>query len=166
MEIRVYVANLAKYNEGKLVGEWLTLPVDPDELREQIAKILGADEEYAIHDYEAPFEIHEYQDIYKLNETLQELADITEDEAVINLIFANLMFDEAMTTLRDGEYRVWNGCKSMEDVAYDSIEESGLLSGVPEELKRYFDYKAYGRDMDIQGSFFIDWTNEVVVEVW
>ncbi|MED1885462.1 hypothetical protein EDM54_17230 [Brevibacillus borstelensis] len=27
MKVKIYVANLAKYNEGILVGEWLTLPM-------------------------------------------------------------------------------------------------------------------------------------------
>lgn len=50
MEIKLYIANLAKYNEGELVGKWITLPTEEDELRETISDVLGTDEEYAIHD--------------------------------------------------------------------------------------------------------------------
>lgn len=32
--MKIYVANLAKYNEGELVGEWFDLPVDKDEVFE------------------------------------------------------------------------------------------------------------------------------------
>ena len=28
MEIKVFVSNLAKYNDGELTGQWTTLPVD------------------------------------------------------------------------------------------------------------------------------------------
>ncbi|MDN4094564.1 antirestriction protein ArdA [Brevibacillus agri] len=41
MNVKLYVAKLAKYNEGKLVGEWLTLPMSPEKLAEQLRCILG-----------------------------------------------------------------------------------------------------------------------------
>jgi len=59
---RIYVADLAAYNEGKLIGEWLDLDdyssgsevMDAiKELMEKWSKEQGEDrEEYAIHDYE------------------------------------------------------------------------------------------------------------------
>lgn len=30
--MRIYIANLGKYNEGELVGAWFTPPVDYDEM--------------------------------------------------------------------------------------------------------------------------------------
>ena len=48
-EMRVYIANLGKYNEGELVGSWFTPPVDYDEMAERIA-LNGNCEEYGIHD--------------------------------------------------------------------------------------------------------------------
>lgn len=50
MDVKRYVANLAKYNEGKLAGEWLTLPKSREELEERLQVIMGEDEEYTIHD--------------------------------------------------------------------------------------------------------------------
>ena len=35
-EMRIYIANLGKYNEGELVGAWFTPPVDFEEVRERI----------------------------------------------------------------------------------------------------------------------------------
>ena len=35
-EMRVYVANLGKYNEGELVGDWFEPPIDYDEMAERI----------------------------------------------------------------------------------------------------------------------------------
>ncbi len=34
------------------------------------------------------------------------------------------------------------------------VEESGILNNVPDEIARYFDYEAYGRDLDIEGKFY------------
>lgn len=31
-EMRIYISNLAKYNEGESVGAWFTLPVDYEDL--------------------------------------------------------------------------------------------------------------------------------------
>ena len=66
--MKIYVANLAKYVEGHLVGSWLNLPMDPDDLQKEINNILGSDEEHAIHDYEATFRINEYSNIFHLNQ--------------------------------------------------------------------------------------------------
>ena len=64
--MRVYVANLGKYNEGELVGVWFTSPIDYDEMTERIG-LNEYYEEYAIHDYELPFEIDEYTSIEEVN---------------------------------------------------------------------------------------------------
>jgi hypothetical protein len=45
MEIRIYVANLAKYNDGFLVGEWIDLPMDEDELEAKLDEISGKTED-------------------------------------------------------------------------------------------------------------------------
>ena len=64
MSIRIYVASLAKYNSGRLVGTWIDLPAD--DLWEQVEDMLDGDEEWAIHDYEAPFSISEYETLTRL----------------------------------------------------------------------------------------------------
>ena len=65
-EMRIYIANLGKYNEGELVGAWFTPPVDFEEVKERIG-LNDEYEEYAIHDYELPFEIDEYTPVDEVN---------------------------------------------------------------------------------------------------
>lgn len=65
-EMRVYIANLGKYNEGELVGDWFALLIDWDDLKERIG-LNSEYEEYAIHDWELPFEISEYTSIEEIN---------------------------------------------------------------------------------------------------
>lgn len=90
--INIYIANLGKYNEGELVGEWLSLPCSEEELQETFVNIGVATmvngeyshgkvetdddgyetfyEEYAIHDYECDIDaikIGEYSSIDRLN---------------------------------------------------------------------------------------------------
>lgn len=62
MEMQVYIANLGKYNECELVGAWFTPPIDFERIG-----LNGEYEEYAIHDYELPFEVGEYTPISEIN---------------------------------------------------------------------------------------------------
>ena len=75
--MRVYVANLGKYNEGELVGAWFTPPIDYDEMEERIG-LNDYYEEYAIHDYELPFEIDEYTPIEEVNRLCEMVEDLPE----------------------------------------------------------------------------------------
>lgn len=37
--INIYITNLGKYNEGMLIGEWVKLPVDQNELQNVLNRI-------------------------------------------------------------------------------------------------------------------------------
>lgn len=78
--IKLYIANLGKYNEGELIGDWIELPKTEAEIKQFLAEKVGLNEhceECAIHDYETDLglQIGEYDSIYKLNE----LAEQTEE---------------------------------------------------------------------------------------
>ena len=81
-EMRIYIANLGKYNEGELVGAWFTPPVDFEEVKERIG-LNDEYEEYAIHDYELPFEIDEYTPIEEVNR-LYECGDCHKPESPLH----------------------------------------------------------------------------------
>lgn len=85
--LKIFISNLKEYNNGKIIGEWVSLPC------------------------------------------------------------------EGLEEVRQGNYTIYYDCDDMSDVAYQVVNESGLLDGVPETLKGYFDYEAYGRDIDINGTF-------------
>jgi antirestriction protein len=155
MELQLYIANLGKYNEGILKGEWFTLPVDFQEVAKQIG-LNEEYEEYAIHDYEAPFHISEYESLDSLNEIAERLASLDEIEAkaVASVMDNNhLNINEAMDMLENGEILFYHDCKDMSDVAYEVVESGGLLDSMPENLRFYFDYEAFGRDLNIEGTW-------------
>ena len=52
--MRIYIANLGKYNEGELVGAWFTPPVDFEEVKERIG-LNDEYEEYALGEPPSPF---------------------------------------------------------------------------------------------------------------
>src|SRR5690625_239821 len=66
MEMQVFITNLGKYNEGEINGAWFSPPIDFEEVKERIG-LNGEYEEYAIFDYELPFEIGEYTPISEVN---------------------------------------------------------------------------------------------------
>lgn len=52
--LKIFLTNLGKYNEGELVGEWISLPVSEEEL-EAVKERIGINEQYEewfITDYE------------------------------------------------------------------------------------------------------------------
>lgn len=159
--LRIYLTNLGKYNEGMLVGEWVDLPVSEEELEKVFKRIGNNDEyeEYFITDYESDIDgvkVGEYENIDDLNELAKALEDLdSEEENVLSVMLEDgCTFEEALEKIKDRDYMVYYNCDSMEDVAYQVVEESGLLDGVPEKVARYFNYEAYGRDLEIEGTFY------------
>ena len=155
--LKIYVTNLKKYNEGALVGEWVSLPCE--DIESVINKISndGADELF-ITDYESELEgleVGEYDNIETLDSIMQEVNNLTDSEflAFQAYLLNGSNFDEALEEVRQGNYRIYYDCDNMENVAYQVVNDCGLLDGVPETIKRYFDYEAYGRDIDIEGTF-------------
>jgi antirestriction protein len=51
----------------------------------------------------------------------------------------------------------------MADVARYYIEETGSLGKVSVQLQNYIDYQAYGRDLEIEGTFIS--TNHGIIEI-
>lgn len=155
--LKINVTNLKKYNEGALVGEWVSLPHEG--LEEVLNKISNnGNDELFISDYETDIsnlKISEYDDILQLNEIAEEIDNLSDDEVIALQAYLEQYNDieQALEEVRQGNYTIYYDCDDMSDVAYQVVNESGLLDGVPETIKGYFDYEAYGRDIDIEGTF-------------
>lgn len=176
--LRIYLTNLGKYNEGKLVGEWIELPCTDEELEAVKERIGISDEpdekgnyyeEWFITDYETDIqgvEVGEYDNLDELNEFAEELDDLDENQkqAIQAFLEDGSTFNEALEAVQDFKYIIYSGCDDMEDVAMEVVEECGILEHVPENIARYFDYKAYGHDLDLEGKFYnIDGD---MVQIW
>lgn len=153
-DIKIYVADLAAYNNGYLHGVWIDATLDIDDIHEQIKAMLESSpvdcsEEYAIHDYEgfAGYNLGEYEGI----DTAHEIACFIEEHGeiageVLNHFGGDL---EEATKALDEQYA---GCySSLEDYAQELTEDT---SEVPEHLAFYIDYERMGRDMELSGDIF------------
>lgn len=160
--IAIYLTNLGRYNEGVLMGEWAKLPIDKDKLQDVLDRI-GINEryeEYFITDYEtllSNLHISEYASINDLNELAEriegmadhdydKLAAVLECEssmsiaAILELIDDLDSFDllaEVDTDEALGEYYADVGC---------------IFHNIPDNIQRYFDFEAYGRDIRLESN--------------
>ena len=155
-DMQVYIANLGKYNEGELEGAWFSFPIDIEEVKEKIG--LNAEyEEYAIHDYELPFPIGEHTSIDWLNDIYGMLQEI-EGEPIYDAL--SEILDYWFSSIEDllehkDDIICYSDCSTMEELAEYYVEETGMLNSLPTNLRHYFDYAAFGRDMEIEGDFLI-----------
>lgn len=155
--LKIFISNLKEYNNGKIIGEWVSLPCEG--LEEVLHKISNnGNDELFISDYETDIsnlKISEYDDILQLNEIAEEIDNLSDDEVIALQAYLEQYNDieQALEEVRQGNYTIYYDCDDMSDVAYQVVNESGLLDGVPETIKGYSDYEAYGRDIDIEGTF-------------
>lgn len=165
--LRIFLTNLGKYNEGQLIGEWVDLPYTDDELEEVKERIGISDEpdeegnyyeEWFISDYETDIDgvtVGEYDNLDDLNELAEDLDNLNDEElkAFQACIQNGNNFAQSLEIVQSGDYVIYYNCDTMEDVAYEVVEEYGYLNGVPDSVAKYFDYEAFGRDLSIEGSF-------------
>ena len=156
--LKAYITNLGKYNEGELIGKWIDFPISEEELKAVFEEI-GINERYEeffFTDYENNlFNLGEYASIDTLNEVGELLEDIEDSEEVLEaLLEAGYDIYDAIEIVKNCDYIFYDNCNDMEDVAYEYVEQTGMLDNVPEFAQRYFNYEQFGRDMDIEGHFY------------
>lgn len=167
--IRVYVANLGKYNEGELVGTWLSLPMEEDDISEALRKDVGITldpeeaflngargervyEEWAIHDWESDYlgSVSEYASIWALNEKAQLIEGWNEYQRQTMLAAIEVFGDDAWLHDVD-DFSLYDDVNDEYDLGYYWAVESGCYHlDDREPLVRYFDYAAFGRDIAIE----------------
>lgn len=159
----IYVACLAAYNHGFLHGAWIDATQDIMEIYAEINKILKASpiecaEEFVIHYYEGfgDVQLSEYASIEYVVQIVQ---FINEHGELGGALLGSYTIEEAETLLEDhyqGSY------KSEVDFAYFIFEEF-YAEAIPENLKFYFDYEAFARDLFINNYFSVEAHGEVHV---
>jgi len=154
-DIRIYVADLAAYNNGYLHGIWIDATQEIDDIWEQINKMLKTSplekiaDEFAIHGYEGfgSYRLGEYEGI----ETAHKIACFIEEHSGIGgelLSYFNGDIEDATKAIEDN----YCGChKSIADYAQELTEET---SEIPKHLEYYIDYEKMGRDMELNGDIY------------
>lgn len=175
--MNVALTNLGQYNEGILNFTWLSLPATDEEIEKAFAEIqvsyndnhcfdsFGQEyEEFFITDYECDYmEIGEYENLDELNEIAEtvEALDSYEMEIVKALMNDGYTLEQALDTKDD--CIIYDNCDSMTEVAERYADETGLLDSIPDNLRYYFDFEAFGRDMSFDGHWIATDTGYIEV---
>ncbi len=153
-EIRIYVADLAAYNNGKLHGVWINALDELDDIQDQVNMMLATSpeefaEEYAIHDYErfGSYVLGEYEGL----ETAHEIACFIEEHSDIAGELLN-QFGGDLEEARKAVEENYCGCYS--SLADYAEEITGETSSIPDHLASYIDYEKMGRDMELGGDVY------------
>ena len=148
---RIYVGTYAKYNSGSIQGEWLDL----DDYADKSDFI------------QACLELHEDEEDPELMfQDWENIPDAFISECSIDPDFWDYMNcdhdEDAKAAYMDcfGEWdesnfeeRYRGQYDSFTDLAEQLLDETGELEAIPENLRNYFDYEKYGRDLQLGGDF-------------
>lgn len=159
--LNIYVNTWGNYNEnGADGGEWITLPMDADDLQKELEKIAAAmgdrDPEFAVHDYEWTCEwegreISEYENIEDLNEYAQKLDGLSEWEQKVYAAAVEYWGAQYVDPDDLDDYILYTDITDNYDLGYYWAVDSGCYN--TDELGtlgRYIDYEAFGRDIAIE----------------
>jgi antirestriction protein len=139
-----------------------------EELTEKLNTVAQAmhdqDPEWFVNDYEyttdlEPFEVHELDNYFDLNEKLLQLDSLEEwerEEIAAAVEAWGYSFEEAIEKQQAGRFILYRG-QDLEDVAYDLVNECYFTKDTPELLTRYFDYEAFARDLSFDGYVETEW---------
>jgi antirestriction protein len=170
---KIYVGTYGKYNDGSLFWKWFGLSSYADtkdfykdcyEYHRNEFLSSGCRPELMFQDWEniPDFLISEsrlHEDTFRYFEITDEMSE--ERAQAFEIYCSSIVswpsngndLDETVQEFEESYQGYFGG--SMKDAeiefAYQYIEDTGMLSDVPESLERYFDYKAFARDLFLEG---------------
>ena len=170
-----FITNLGKYNEGSLVGEWVKFPTTAEELQKVFERIgIGSKddfgqpyEEWFITDYDCYVDglydkLGEYENLDELNYLASKLDEMSQGEyeqfqAAMEIGDHSGSLQEIINLTENLDcYDIYPDIRDHDDLGRYYIEELDAMQ-VPEHLRNYIDYEAYGRDIALEeGGEFTD----------
>ena len=165
-----FITNLGKYNEGALVGEWVKFPTTAEELKKVFERIgIGSKDEFGqtyeewfITDYDCYVDglydlLGEYANLDELNYLASKLDNMSQDEyerfqAAMEIGDHTGSIQELINLTENLDcYDIYPDIHDHDDLGRYYIEELDAMQ-VPEHLRNYIDYEAYGRDIALEES--------------
>ena len=165
---KIYVGTYGQYNDGSLFGKWFDLSDYSDSKafykdcyenhrNEFLPELMFQDWEYIPDFLISESWLHE--DTFRYFEITDEM---DEDRAEAFEIYCSSIvlwpsngndLDETLQGFEESYQGYFSGTiKDPElEFTYQYIEDTGMLSDVPELLQRYFDYEAFARDLFLEG---------------
>ena len=164
--MEIYITDLAAYNNGHLIGEWVSLPMSKNDLNLKISEILlrGTEvcnkdeihEEFFITDYECDFmEIGEYDDIYNLNDIAAKMERMNEHfQKITKFLLSNNLVNNLNKAIEEVENVIIHKNSTMEDIAYEFVNEHYDIGSLAPIIANAIDYQKIGRELSCDGRYF------------
>lgn len=163
--MEIFITDLAAYNAGYLIGECVTLPMNEEDLKAKIVEILstgaevckdGEHEELFITDYECDFlEIGEYDEPFLLNTMAEKVEGLSDCEVkAIKFLLKNSLVQDFYEVMERYEDVIIHEDATMEDLAYEFVNECYNLDSLPSIISNNIDYEAIGREMEMDGRYY------------
>lgn len=154
--INVYVANLEKYEDGNLVGDWVSLPIKKKDFRDFLMTI-GKPQRIGIHDCYVNnsafngLKIEDYKGIQELNKVCKRMERIDPYKVdIFNALYKALGdFNTALDCLESDGYTFYENM-TIEEIAKKRFEE---CFNIPESLGTRIDYSGLAHDMRYDGYY-------------
>lgn len=160
-KIEGYITNLGLYNEGLLVGKYISFPITNTELQKVLNEI-GINEEYEewfFTDYDGEYPkrvydmLREYTSISELNKIALALEKVNEagtEEAFEAFLDIGNEFYASCANAINGNYLFIDG-NSYYDLASFWVDALGGINELSNDtLECFFDYEALGRDVRLE----------------
>ena len=153
-----FITNLEKYNEGELVGEWVKFPTTAEELKKVFDRIGIGQKDSFKQAYYACYvnglfdKLSEYENLDELNYLASKLDEMSQDEyarfqAAMEAGDHSGSLQEIINLTGNLDcYDLRPSIQNYDDLGRYCIEELDAMQ-VPEHLRNYIDYEAYGRDV-------------------
>ncbi|KAI4445068.1 hypothetical protein C823_007572 [Eubacterium plexicaudatum ASF492] len=128
--------------------------MDSEKLKSIYNDIVGKKQEHIILDYDALFNISEYENIFTLNEMLESISECGLDNDMLTALFkVNPDRDEVLEAIENGTFDIinvdevssgWNVSLDREEVFGMVLNEEGynnlFSQSIPEEMIDYMDF--------------------------
>ncbi len=160
---RVWAGSWSEYTEGRLVGDWLDLPMDPAELVARLREISPTTEEWGCFDADSdclPTWAAHLGDYNMPQMANAQIAGVFEaglgdstGEIDAYMAYAGEGLPAAIDAVSDGlVVQLSDGCLSTAALGEYYATETGQLDAMERcgISSRYFDVEAYGRDLEAE----------------
>lgn len=162
---RVYVGTYGKYNSGSIAGKWFDLEdyASKDDFEEACQEFHGPGE------HEFMFQDHEGIPEGLISESFIDpyvwdwIALDDDDREMVSAFGRCFGSDEDIDTIREA---CQGKADSETDYAEQYADNVGLLDSIPDNLRYYFDFEQFGRDLFINELIRDDETGYIFDRNW
>ncbi len=169
--MRVFITDLAAYNQAYLIGRWVELPMTNTELQgtiqeifkngEEVCKDGDIHQEYFLTDWEDTdlFQVGEYTNVDELNKEVARFNELNLDDSSKKCV--SFLMSENIVSNLDEALEKYEDCQiyqdmSFLDLAYEIVDEQGMLDGLSQFISNYFDYEKFASDLELDNYTAID----------